>query len=262
MTAMSLKALMNFRYKMKNKFKNLLSIILPGIFAAFISPNVMCCDIVECGRISDYTYEDGKSNIIVANRDAGKILALTFDDGPSERYTAEILDILSEYNTKATFFVIGKNAEKHPDLVKRIVTENHELGNHTYSHPQMRNITSEDLNNEIKSTQKILTEITGITPKLFRPPGGYLNNIIMEQISANGCTTVLWSWRQDTMDWKNPPVNDVIDTVLKNVQNGDIILFHDYVYGESPTPDALRVIIPKLKDMGYDFVTVSELAEK
>lgn len=213
-----------------------------------------------CGRIGDYVFDDGHSNIIVANRDAGKNVAITFDDGPSKKYTEKILDILNKYNVKATFFTVGKNAEENPELLRRIHQEGHEIGNHTYSHPQMRDLSVEEINSEIVKTQEIIYDITGITPVLFRPPGGYLSNNIVESAVSNKCTPVLWSWRQDTLDWKCPAVDSVVSTVITNIRNGDIILFHDFNSGNSPTPCALEIIIPKLIDMGYKMVTVSELA--
>ncbi len=217
--------------------------------------------VISCGRIGDYTFEDGQSNVIVANRDAGKQAAITFDDGPDIKYTGQILDILNKYNVKATFFVIGKNAERYPELVKRIISEGHEIGNHTYTHPDMRKISPEELDKEISKTQEIISGITGYTPVLFRPPGGYLSNRIVDRITSNNCRTVLWSWRQDTLDWKCPNVDEIVNTVIGNIKNGDIILFHDYNPGISPTPQALEIIIPKLLDMGFEFVTVSELVD-
>lgn len=213
----------------------------------------------SCGKISDYTFEDGNSNVIVANRNAGKQIAITFDDGPCEKYTPEILEILKNYNVKATFFVIGKNAEKHPELLKQVYNAGHEIGNHTYSHPNLRSLSAEQFSEEISSTQSIIAKITGYTPTLFRPPGGYLSNSIVDKITSNNCRTVLWSWRQDTMDWKSPSVEFVTSTVLSNIRDGDIILFHDCVLGKSPTPAALKIIIPELIERGYEFVTVSEL---
>jgi len=227
--------------------------------ASVLINHALCTQTNNCGKISDYTFTEDDCKVVVANRDAEKKLALTFDDGPSEKYTSKILDILSRNNVKATFFIIGSNAEKNPELVKRIISEGHEIGNHTYSHPQLKKISPEELNLEINKTQKIIKGITGITPTLFRPPGGYLNNTIMEIITSNNCIPVLWSWRQDTMDWKNPPVDTVVNTVLSNVKDGDIILFHDYIYGESPTPEALNRIIPELLNKGYNFLTVTEL---
>ncbi|MBR3995913.1 MAG: polysaccharide deacetylase family protein [Clostridia bacterium] len=214
---------------------------------------------LQCGKISDYTYNDGDSNVIVANRDAGKQIAITFDDGPGKEYTPEILDILNEYGIKATFFVVGKNAENNPEILKRIYTEGHEIGNHTYSHPDFRKLTTEQVEDEIEKTQSIIEDITGAKPKLFRPPGGYLSNSIMDIITSKNYITVLWSWRQDTTDWKSPPVKDVVNIVLTNIKDGDIILFHDQIFGESPTPKALKIIIPELLEKGYEFVTVSEL---
>ncbi len=193
------------------------------------------------------------------SREEQKYVALTFDDGPCKQYTPEILDILKKHDARATFFVIGKNAEVLPELVKRAFDEGHEIGNHTYSHPKMREIDALQLVDEIEKTQKIVEDITGQAPKLFRSPGGYLDDSIVKTIEEYNCTPVLWSWRQDTRDWSRPPVKAVVDTVLNNIQNGDIVLFHDYNQKGSPTPDALKVIIPELKERGYSFVTVSQL---
>lgn len=198
-------------------------------------------------------------DIFVGNRSAGKYVALTFDDGPHKEYTPEILDILKKYDAKATFFVIGSNAENCPEIIKREFDEGHEIGNHTYSHPKMREISLSQLTEEIEKTQRIVKDITGKAPVLFRSPGGYLDDGIIKTIENYECTPVLWSWRQDTRDWSRPPVKSVVDTVLNNLQNGDIILFHDYNLKGSPTPDALKVILPELIDRGYRFVTVSEL---
>ncbi len=220
--------------------------------------NIYAAKYFPCSKISDYSYDED-CDIIVANRNASKQIALTFDDGPCKLYTQEILEILSEYNAKATFFVIGQNAEKFPELIKLEKENGHEIGNHTYSHPEMRKITVEQFEEEITKTQQILKEITGEYPVLFRPPGGYLSNSIVEKISSNNCRTVLWSWRQDTRDWEKPKADVIVNNVISNIKDGDIILFHDYNTKGSTTPEALRKLLPKLRDMGYEFVTVSEL---
>ena len=212
------------------------------------------------GQISDYTYEDGDCRLITANRDAGKQIALTFDDGPCPRYTEEILSILAENGAKATFFIIGENAKAHPELVKAAYDAGHEIGNHTYTHPDIRKVSAEAFGEEIRETQEILHEITGAYPVLFRPPGGYLSNAFVEKITENGCKPVLWSWRQDTRDWAKPSVDTIVKNVLSNLCDGDIILFHDFGTKGSPTSDALRRLLPKLREMGYECVTVSELA--
>ena len=235
-----------------------LILFLTVCFSIFLTSKIFAVEYTSCGKISDYSYEDN-CDIIVANRNASKQIALTFDDGPSELYTKEILDILSENNARATFFVIGKNAERFPELIELEKENGHEIGNHTYSHPELRKINAEKFDEEIKKTQEILKEITGEYPILFRPPGGYLSNPIVEKISSNNLSTVLWSWRQDTRDWKKPQADVIVNTVINNIKDGDIILFHDFNTKGSTTPEALKKLLPKLRGMGYEFVTVSEL---
>ena len=200
-------------------------------------------------------------HIYAANRDAGKYVALTFDDGPHPKYTPEILDILKENDAKATFFVIGKNAKNYPELILREKEEGHEIGNHTYSHPDMKGISVDKAVEEIMLTQETISEITGVRPVLFRAPGGVFSNELVLMLENIECKPVLWSWKQDTKDWSLPSVKTVVNTVLNNINDGDIILFHDYNMKGSPTPEALKIILPKLKEMGYNFVTVSELIE-
>ena len=216
----------------------------------------ICCVLAALLSLSASAVNE---HVIAANRNAGCHVALTFDDGPHPVYTEEILSILAENHAKATFFVIGQNAEEHPDLVKAEYDAGHEIGNHTYSHPNMKKLPTDKAVEEIRRTQQIVRDIVGITPKVFRSPGGVYSDELVAAVEALGCKPVLWSWRQDTTDWKCPPVRTVVDTVLGNLQDGDIILFHDYNSKSSPTPDALRQILPELRRRGYDFVTVSEL---
>ena len=210
-------------------------------------------------KISDYEFEAGKSNLIVANRSAEKCIAITFDDGPHPQYTMQILDILDKYDAKATFFVIGENAEQYRDIVKEEYDRGHEIGNHTYTHPDLKKISASQFLDEIQKTRDIIEDITGEPPVLFRPPGGYLSNSIVSELEQMDGIAVLWSWRQDTRDWACPSVNCIVSSVLKNLKDGDIILFHDYNVNKSPTPEALEKILSELSDKGYKFVTVSEL---
>lgn len=189
-----------------------------------------------------------------------KIIALSFDDGPHPKYTVEILDILKEYNIKATFFVLGIHAEKYPEIIKRQVEEGHEIGNHSYSHIDMRKATKKQIRDEFEKTQEIIYSIANIKPKLFRPPYGNYNKDVLKIISSDDVQVVLWTFYQDSKDWSNPGVDTIVNTTLSKIQNGDIILFHDYVYKEeSHTVEALKIIIPKLLEKGYKFVTISEL---
>ncbi len=185
------------------------------------------------------------------------LIALTFDDGPHPKYTEEILDVLEEYGVKATFFVVGSNAEAHPEIVVRELEAGHEIGNHTYSHPHLTKIDSDELFREMERTEKILMEITSCRPKLFRPPEGVYSQTVSATLKKLEYIPVLWT--VDTNDWKRPSAEDIAETVIKNTEPGVIILCHDFVSGKSNTPAALRIFLPKLLEQGYRFVTVSEL---
>ena len=186
-----------------------------------------------------------------------KYIALTFDDGPHTKYTLEILDILKEYNVRATFFIIGENAEKHPDILDKIINSGCEVGNHTWSHAYLDKCTEEEIRLELEKTDKLIKKHTGSSPLCFRPPGGRGNEKVLKIADEMGYATILWS--KDTRDWSCPPVDDVISSVLSQTENGDIVLFHDYNAKNSPTPEALRQILPDLLSEGYIPITVSEM---
>ncbi len=184
-------------------------------------------------------------------------IALTFDDGPHGKYTAQILDILKEYGICATFFVIGENAKKHPELIEREINEGHEIGNHTYSHIKLPLAGKSRAEYEIEQTQRIIWEISEYRAKLIRPPEGRCSKEVNAIAEEDGYSVILWSL--DTEDWKHRSAQDIASYVLDNTNAGDIILCHDFIGGESPTPQALRIIIPALLEQGFNFVTVSEL---
>lgn len=191
-----------------------------------------------------------------------KIIALTFDDGPHPRYTNEILDLLKKHDVKATF-VLGKFAETYPDIIMRQWKEGHEIGNHTYSHIDPKKVPKAKLLDEYEKTQEIIASLTNNRPNLFRPPYGSFNNNTLDVVELNNSVIVLWSSHQDSKDWSNPKAENIVNITLSNVENGDIILFHDYVYyDESNTIEALKVILPELKNKGYRFVTISEMINK
>lgn len=186
-------------------------------------------------------------------------IALTFDDGPHGVKTAVILDILKKYSVPATFFVLGENAEKHPEIIKREIKEGHEIGNHTYSHLAISEKNISGMRDEIIKTENSVYEITEYRPKLFRPPEGRCNENIASIAASLDYSVILWNI--DTRDWAHTSRDCIVDMVLNNIESGDIVLFHDAVSGKSNTADALEIIIPKLKEKGYIFVTVSELLE-
>lgn len=188
-----------------------------------------------------------------------KLIALTFDDGPNPVYTPQILDLLKAYDAKATFFVLGKRVQMYPALAIREVNEGHEIANHTFDHHYLKNVSSQKLMDEIRQTQDIIFDITEQTPHVFRPPGGFYNEALLQLTQEDKLTVVMWSWYQDTKDWKRPGVDKIVHTVLSNVHNGDIILFHDLQGDCSQTVEALKRIIPELKNQGYQFLTVTDL---
>lgn len=187
-----------------------------------------------------------------------KVIALTFDDGPHSKYTPAILDILTDYQAKATFFVLGAHAEKFPDIIYRQFLEGHELGNHTYDHTTKL----KDLHQEMKATSDTIYAITGTRPKLFRPVGGSYNDAIVEIAKANQLSVVLWSWDQDTKDWSGIDYQAIADKVMNNVFPGDVVLFHDAGGKREETVKALPLILDYLDENGYETVTVSEMIDR
>lgn len=186
-----------------------------------------------------------------------KVVALTFDDGPDPRNTTKILDLLAKYNAKATFFILGANAKKYPDIVLRSYKEGHELANHTFTHPYNASVT--ELQDEIEQTNELIYSISGFMPVLFRPVGGNYNEQMINAVADDGYKVVMWSWHQDTQDWKEPGVDKIVNKVLKGTQPGDVILFHDGGGDREQTIKALEKILPELQKQGYTFVTVSDL---
>lgn len=207
----------------------------------------------------DRSYYEETGQVVWDIETKEKVVALTFDDGPHPEYTAAVLDILAKYKAKATFFIIGANAEKYPDVVQRSFKEGHELANHTYTHPYNASVT--ELQDEIQQTNEMIYSITGFLPTLFRPVGGNYNEQMINAVVDDGYKVVMWSWHQDTQDWKEPGVDKIVNKVLKGTEPGDVILFHDGGGNREQTIKALEKILPELQKQGYTFVTVSQLID-
>lgn len=206
------------------------------------------------------TAEDGGVSCVVRRvSDCGKKIALTFDDGPHEKYTEEILEILREFDIKATFFVIGSNAKTYPRLIEKELDEGHEVENHTFNHIYLKCADEEQIKAEVTENEAVISGITACKPKLLRPPGGLYDSRLFEIAKQLDYKIVLWS--VDTCDWSHPTPENIAANVLEDVRDGDIILMHDYISGSSPTPMALRLMLPVLLERGFEFVTVSQLLE-
>ncbi|WP_334071205.1 MULTISPECIES: polysaccharide deacetylase family protein [Paenibacillus] len=189
-----------------------------------------------------------------------KKIALTFDDVPDPRFTPRILDILSQYHVKSTFFAVGHRVKKNPDLVRRIHREGHILGNHSFSHPQFRNRSVKQFQQEILRTENILSGIIGYRPKFLRPPYGEINEEQVKWAKKNGYTIV--NWNVDSLDWKGIDSSKVKSNVLNAAGPGSIVLFHAGGGNGSDltgTIEALPEIIKTLRARGYQFVTLPEL---
>lgn len=183
---------------------------------------------------------------------SSKVVALTFDDGPS-RYTNDIIDILEKNDAVATFFILGNKVKLYEETLKRSISNGNEIGNHTFNHKWLTKLTDDEIKEQISNTQSIIEEVTGYTPLLFRPSYGSLNRRVRKDINLD---IVLWN--VDTMDWKYKSTNKIVARATNNVKDMDIILLHDTY---KSTKDSLEKIITTLKDKGFTFVTVSELKE-
>ncbi len=187
-------------------------------------------------------------------------VALTFDDGPSPD-TLKILEILRLADTKATFFVVGKEAEKYPEIVKKIVEEGHEIGNHSYSHPIYLFCTPEKTRRELEKTQEIIKTAVGFAPKIARPPCGVRTPAYFKTAKNLGLATIQWS--DAGFDWKKISAEKICKNVLKTVQSDSIILLHDSdtrsKSNRTVTADALPLVLDGLKKKNLRVVPLSEL---
>jgi peptidoglycan-N-acetylglucosamine deacetylase len=187
----------------------------------------------------------------------GPYIAMTFDDGPSAETTPRLLDILKQRNIKVTFFEIGQNAERNPAIVKRILAEGHEIGNHSWTHPQLSKLSDERVTEEITKTQDAIKNASGsgYTPTLLRPPYGAITARQKDWIEKQfGLSIIMWS--VDPFDWKRPGASVIEQRILAGARPGAIILSHDI---HKQTVDAMPATLDALLAKGFKFVTVSQL---
>jgi peptidoglycan/xylan/chitin deacetylase (PgdA/CDA1 family) len=185
----------------------------------------------------------------------GPVIALTFDDGPNATLTPKLLDLLAARHLKATFFVVGQNAADHPDILKRAVREGHEIGNHSWSHPNLGKMSDEAVRRELQKTEDTIVAAIGKKPTLMRPPYGSITARQKKWIHEEfGYRIILWD--VDPLDWKRPGPSVVTARILKETKAGSIVLSHDI---HPPTIEAMPATFDQLMKKGFKSVTVTEL---
>ena len=196
------------------------------------------------------TTAENVSDVSTQDMDKKKI-ALTFDDGPNVNYTEKLLDGLKERGVHATFFLLGKQVEKSPELVEKMYKDGHLIGNHSYEHVNLSNLSDEAAILQVDKTNEAIYKITGEYPEYIRPPFGCWKSNLDYQTKM---IEVLWNI--DPLDWKTNNADAVAGRIIKDVQEDDIILLHD---ASESSVNAAFQIIDKLKKEGYEFVTVDEI---
>lgn len=195
------------------------------------------------------------SGATVENLDCAKVacIALTFDDGPNAEVTGRVLDILHRHNARATFFLIGMRVSGNEDIVRRIHADGHEIGNHTWSHRKLSELSPQEVEDDIKRTQEALVAAGVPAPTLFRPPYGLVDSMVRSHVPAMSVV----SWNIDPEDWKAKKPEQIVEHVLAHAKPGAIVDLHDIYH---VTADSLEPIITALEP-AYRLVTVSELLE-
>ncbi len=184
-----------------------------------------------------------------------RIIALTFDDGPDPLTTPALLKALAAKNVPATFFLLGQNAARHPDLVRAVAAGGHELASHGHRHRFPNKLPLYELFADLTQAEEAIA-VAGERPTLYRPPGGGYNDAMVDALARRGYTTVLWS--VDPRDWERRGAAQIAVTVVSRASPGAIVLLHE---GEcaANTPEAVGMIVDRLRAEGYEFVTVGEL---
>lgn len=235
------------------------SIIIVGIFHLDLTSWWMLLPVIGYIGFSSYGSANIQAGFYIKTFNKGttnqKQIALTFDDGPVNPYTSEILDILKDAGISATFFCIGHQIEKHPDIFKRMLREGHSVGNHTYSHsPQMGIFPSSNILKELQETDRLILEYGEKTVNWFRPPFGVTNPMIAHALKMSGHDVIGWSVR--SLDTVIRDEKKVVQRIVKQLKPGSVVLLHDRL----PEANAiLRKLLETLRDMEYEVVELEKL---
>lgn len=181
-----------------------------------------------------------------------RLIALTFDDGPNDEFTPQLLDILAKHEVKATFFVMGAYVDEFPDVARRIVAEGHTIANHTYNHPDLSTVSDDEVLKQFIWTQESIEDVTGVWPDLYRLPFGAGGKRVVDLMG--NMTSILWNI--DSMDWYYQDTTLTYDHIMANLQPNSLLLMHDT---HQATPDVIDLLIPVLKEQGYHFVSPTEV---
>jgi peptidoglycan/xylan/chitin deacetylase (PgdA/CDA1 family) len=232
--------------------KSDLSMRTPGAAAAELHPQSPSLSITPYNSTPRPPRVPSQFNSVRTSR---RIIALTFDDGPHPELTPKLLDILRQQGIRATFFVVGRNVEAHPEIARRIVAEGHEIANHSWSHPDLTKLGEQALRREVEDTSAAIERATGRRVTKMRPPYGAINQRIREVLTKDhNLDVVLWS--VDPLDWRKPGPSVVTQRLVDGATPGGILLAHDIQAG---TIEAMPETIAQLKAKGYGFATVSQL---
>jgi len=215
------------------------------LFTKYLNEPVVEEDVV----VEEEVEEEIEEVVLTADM---PMIAFTFDDGPG-KYTDELLTLFEENDAKASFFVLGSNVIKYPEVIKRMDELGFEIGNHSYSHAKLTEVTPEYLHAEVEWTNDELNRILGHGTALVRPPYGAINETVRTSVAYPFAF-----WSVDTLDWELKDAAAIAEYILNTVQDGDVVLLHD-IYGF--TLEAMRIVVPKLQEQGYQLVTFSEMME-
>lgn len=222
------------------------------VFTAAVLGLVICC---FCLSLQAKTAAATQRDLpIYCVKKETNLCSLTFDAAWGNEDTHQLIDILGKYNVSATFFVVGEWVDKYPESVQALHDAGHEIMNHSNDHPYFTKLSADAIKAQLKACNEKIAAITGEEPFLFRPPYGDYNDSVVS--TARSCGMYCIQWDVDSLDWKDPPPSDIVARVLKRVQPGSIILFHN---AAKNTPAALPQVIEGLISKGYEMVRVSEL---
>lgn len=189
-------------------------------------------------------------------------MAITFDDGPDPVYTPQILDILDRFGAKATFFVLGSQAEQYPGLLHQITERGHEVGTHGYRHQNLTKLKSEAVASDLAKADRLIAAATGVRPRDLRPPYGFFNQTVLQEAARFSYRVILWTDEHDPKDWTRPEAAEIVNRTIRRAEKGMILLLHDSGGDRVETVKALPLILQRLRDQGYQVVTVDELLQE